>query len=245
VADRTFWGLLDDPAQAALDEAGHFKIVPDAHSLMIQGDRAERVYVLMEGAAKVCMVSDRGKETVLDVVGPGDIVGELEVIDGRPRVASVVAKGMIRVLEVPAERFRTLTRREPAMGAALLWVLCDRLRWSNEIRAARGARERVVELLHQIALRQGEPADGFVAIKPRLSSEEFANWAGTSRGSALRALSWLQGKGVVRRAGHEFVVNLGELHKALSRRPYGHPKGQDGTGAASSDSPGRWSGTKR
>ena len=84
-----------------------------------------------------------------------------------------------------------------------------------------------------------------MAISPAVSSEEFANWAGTSRGSALRALSWLEDKGVIQRVGHEFVVNLGELHKALSRRPYGHPGDQDGTGAASSDSPGRWSGTKR
>jgi CRP-like cAMP-binding protein len=228
VAERTFWELLDPPAQDALTEAGHFKVVPDAHSLMIQGDPAERVYILMEGAAKVCMVSDRGKETVLDVVGPGDVVGELEAIDGRPRVASVVAKGMIRVVELPAGQFRVLARGRPAISEALLRVMCDRLRWSNEIRAARGARERVVELLHQIALRQGIPADGVVAITPAVSKEEFANWAGTSRGSALRALSWLQGRGVIQRFGQEIRVNLGELHKALSRRP--HDGGRPGGG---------------
>jgi CRP-like cAMP-binding protein len=222
MADRTFWELLDDQAQAALTEAGHFKIVPDAHSLMIQGDPGERIYVVMEGAAKVCVVSDRGRETVLDVVGPGDVVGELEMIDGRPRSASVVAKGMIKVLEVPAEQFRGLVRRQSAIGEALLRVMSGRLRWSNEIRAARGAREQVVELLHQIARRKGVPADGVVAIRlPAVSAEEFANWAGTSRGSAGRALSWLQGKGVIQRVGHDIVVNLGELHKALSRRPHG------------------------
>lgn len=209
-----FWQLLDATAQGALSDLGRYRIVPDTHSLMLQGDAPERVYVIMEGRVKVCMVTDRGKETVLDVLGPGDIVGELEAVDHRPRLASVVAKGMIKVLELPGEQFRKLALASPEISTALLQVMSGRLRAANEIRGARSARDRVIELLHQIAHRENHGGGAEVAINPGVTSEEFANWAGTSRGAAGRALSWLQGRGVIQRLGHEIKVNLEELHKS-------------------------------
>ncbi|MEU5876548.1 Crp/Fnr family transcriptional regulator [Spirillospora sp. NPDC047279] len=222
---QTFWQLLDASAQGALSELGRYRIIPDTHSLMLQGDTPERVYVVMEGRVKVCMVSDRGKETVLDLLGPGDIVGELEAVDRRPRLASAVAKGMIKVLELPGEQFRRLALGSPVMSEAMFQVMSGRLRSANEIRAARSARDRVIELLHQIAHRERRGREGEVAVNPGVNSEEFANWAGTSRGAAGRALSWLQGRGVIQRVGHEIKVNLEELHKSMDS--HAHERDRD------------------
>ncbi|MFG2006554.1 Crp/Fnr family transcriptional regulator [Spirillospora sp. NPDC048911] len=220
-----FWQLLDATAQGALSDLGRYRIVPDTHSLMLQGDAPERVYVIMEGRVKICMVTDRGKETVLDVLGPGDIVGELEAVDHRPRLASAVAKGMIKVLELPGEQFGRLASGSPEISAALLRVMGGRLRAANEIRGARSARDRVIELLHQIAHRENHGHEAEVAVNPGVTSEEFANWAGTSRGAAGRALSWLQGRGVIQRVGHEIKVNLEELHKSMDT----HAHDRDGS----------------
>jgi CRP/FNR family cyclic AMP-dependent transcriptional regulator len=221
VAKRTFWDMLDGPAREALTETGRTQVLRDGQTYMIQGERGDRVCVIMEGQIKLCMVSDHGEETVLDLLGPGDIVGAMDAIDGLPRAESAVAKGMTTVVTFSGERLRETMDAYPGTGLVLLRVLNERLRDSNELRSARGGtKHRVTTLVYQVANRYGRdtPEGGEVAINPPLTGEEFASWAGTSRGSAGRAMSWLYGRGVVRRErrkSREIIVNWRKLRQVL------------------------------
>jgi CRP-like cAMP-binding protein len=222
VAKRTFWDMLDGSAREALTETGRTQILRDGQTYMIQGERGDRVCVIMEGRMKLCMVSDHGDETVLDLLGPGDIVGAMDAIDGVPRAESAVAKGMTTVITFSGDRLREIIDAYPSTGLVLLRVLNERLRDSNELRSARvGTRHRVTTLVYQIANRYGRDTTerGEVAINAPLTGEEFASWAGTSRGSAGRAMSWLYGRGVLRRErrkSREIIVNWRKLRQVLN-----------------------------
>jgi CRP-like cAMP-binding protein len=218
---HTFWDMLERPAREALTETGRTQILRDGQTYAIQGERGDRVCVILEGRMKLCMVSDHGFESVLDLLGPGDIVGAMDAIDDIPRAESAVAKGMTTVITFSGERLREVMDVYPGTSLVLLRVLNERLRDSNELRSARGGtRHRMTTLVYQVANRYGKDTTerGEVAINPALTGEEFASWAGTSRGSAGRAMSWLNGRGVLRRergGGHEIIVNWRKLLQAL------------------------------
>jgi CRP/FNR family cyclic AMP-dependent transcriptional regulator len=228
VAEHTFWDMLERPAREALTEAGHKQILRDGQTYLLQGERGDRVCVIMEGRMKLSMISDYGDETVLDLLGPGDIVGAMDAIDRVPRVASAVAKGMTTVITFSGEQLSKIIDAYPGTGRVLLRVLNERLRASYELRGARrGSRHRMAALMYQVAARYGKATsrDGEVAINPPLTGEEFASMAGTSRGSAGRAMTWLQNKGVIRRDGRVIIVNWKGLRQAL--RDLGHDRGDD------------------
>lgn len=222
VARHTFWDMLEGPARETLTEVGRRQTLRDGQTYMRQGEHGDRVCVIMEGRMKICMVSDHGEETVLDLHGPGDVVGEMEAMGDEPRVANAVAKGMTTVLSFSGERLRKTIEEYPSVGYALVRVLSDRLRNASEIRSARGTRYRITALVYQIANRYGRatPTKGEIAINAPLNREEFANWAGASRGSVGRALHWLQAREVIRLQGREIIVNWRRLRQAL--RDLGH-----------------------
>jgi CRP-like cAMP-binding protein len=229
VAKHTFWDLIEREAREALTAAGHKQILRDGQTYLLQGERGDCVCVIMEGRMKLSMISDHGDETVLDLLGPGDIVGAMDAIERMPRVASAVAKGVTTVITFSGERLSKIIDTYPNTGRALLRVLNERLRAANELHSARrSAKHRVAALMYQVAARYGKATshDGEVAINPPLTGEEFASMAGTSRGSAGRAMTWLQGKGVIRRDGRVIIVNWKGLRQAL--RDLGQDRGDDG-----------------
>ena len=87
-----------------------------------QGEPGETTYVIVEGDVDV--VAD-GR--TLAVRGSGDVIGEMSVISSRPRVASLLAKSDVRVLEIRKPAFEAILRERPDTALALMRVLCERL----------------------------------------------------------------------------------------------------------------------
>jgi CRP/FNR family transcriptional regulator, cyclic AMP receptor protein len=221
VAKHTFWDLLGPSAQDAFMELGRVQILRDGQYFMVEGERSDRICVVMEGWIKICTNSDHGLETVLDLLGPGEIVGEGEAIDQEPRQTSAVAKGMTKVVTVSGDRFSQIMNRHAEVTNVLLRVLIERLRNANQLRGSvhGGTRHRVTALVHQIARRYGiatsSGADEVSISNTPWTRTEFASWAGTSRGAATRAMTWLRAKEVIHETGHDIVVRWRKLRQAL------------------------------
>jgi CRP-like cAMP-binding protein len=84
------------------------------------------MYVVMEGEVEIL-----DGPIILEVTGPGSIVGELALIDDEPRSASVLAKTDCRVVHVDRKRFQYMVQETPFFGLAVMKVLADRLRNKN------------------------------------------------------------------------------------------------------------------
>jgi CRP-like cAMP-binding protein len=95
----------------------------DGHPVMEEDASAAGLHVILEGEADIAV---HGKHVA--TFGPGDYFGEMSIIDGKPRSATVTARGTLRTLGIPAWTFETLMERHPSIMRALLTELCSRIR---------------------------------------------------------------------------------------------------------------------
>lgn len=107
-----------------------------ARLLMHQGDVSETMYVLLKGRVRVeRSVPDVAEPLVLAELGPGDVVGEMGLLDHQPRSASVVALEDTEAMELDDLALAQTVLRYPEVSAALLRVLSSRLRSTDELAA--------------------------------------------------------------------------------------------------------------
>jgi CRP/FNR family cyclic AMP-dependent transcriptional regulator len=100
------------------------------------GEDGDGCYCLDKGVLKVIITSPSGDERILGIIGPGSIVGELAIIDGRPRSASVIATRDCDLSFISRAAFNEYTRQHPEIYRYLVGVLVSRLREANEVIAA-------------------------------------------------------------------------------------------------------------
>src|SRR5215475_14840683 len=104
--------------------------------LFLAGDAGDGCYRIEKGLLKVSMVSTSGAERILSILGPGAIVGELAVLDGLPRSASVLALRDSELLFVSKAKFDQYAHNHPELYQHLLKLLASRLRDTNDVIAA-------------------------------------------------------------------------------------------------------------
>lgn len=95
----------------------------DGAPIIRRGEAGDALHVVLDGAVSVAR-PDRRPRTL----GVGSVLGELALLDGGPRTATVTAKGELVTLTIPAARFRKLLRAEPALAVAIAEELARRLR---------------------------------------------------------------------------------------------------------------------
>jgi CRP/FNR family transcriptional regulator, cyclic AMP receptor protein len=124
----TFLALLDPSERLALLELGVPRDFPRSAIMMYEGEPGERVMSLESGRVKITRIEVGGHETLLSIRDPGDIVGELAVIDEEDRLATVTALESVRAVVIPASVLRAHRRTAPGVAVALLGVVARRFR---------------------------------------------------------------------------------------------------------------------
>jgi CRP/FNR family cyclic AMP-dependent transcriptional regulator len=199
-AATDFLTLLSSEDRAALRSRGGMRRFKPGATLMLEGQRGDEVMVLLAGRVKVTFATSDGKEVVLQFCGPGDLIGELAVVDDRPRSSTVEAVEPVEVLAFSAADFRGFLESRPEAATALLQTISRRFRDADRRLiefAASQTLARVAARLIELAERYGEPVEGGVAIDLRLSQEELAGWTGSSREAVAKALHSLRDLGLV------------------------------------------------
>jgi CRP/FNR family transcriptional regulator, cyclic AMP receptor protein len=152
------------------------------------------------GDLRVTREHPDGRAIALATLGPGDIFGELAMLDGEARSASVEALSDCELLALPAGDVRALLRGSAEITVKLVIALTRRLRESNE-RIARQSFQtvpsRVAGVLSQLIAEEA-PLGGREGVTIRMTQADLAQLAGTSRESVSRFLAVLDRAGVVR-----------------------------------------------
>ena len=168
---------------------------------MFQGEHEDRTVMLLEGRVKVTRIDDQGREALLSIRDPGDLVGELAFIDGNARVATVVALEPVEALVMPARDLRRHLETTPRVAFVLLEIVASRFRDSTIKRSQFGTADTMARLaarILELAERYGEASSDGVALQSPLSQEDLAAWTGASRAGvadalrAMRDLGWVQ-----------------------------------------------------
>jgi len=214
--------LSDLPERLSTGLLAHAKPVKLAADevLFIAGDPGDGCYRLDEGLLKVSMVSPAGAERILAILGPGSIVGDMAMIDGRPRSASVSALRDCKLRFVSRAAFESVADKNPDVYKHLLSPLAASLRDADQVVAAGTflpVKGRVARALLDLAKAFGNEVDGGrVVIRQKLSQSDVAAMAGIARENVSRILNeWMRLKLITRLSGYYCLESKAKLEKEL------------------------------
>lgn len=173
---------------------------PRGTTLLNEGDRSDRMIIIVGGRAKVSYFTEDGREVLLAVRGPGDLLGELAALDGEPFSATVTALEDVEALMMTVDQFRTVLTEEPDVALSLFRTLSRRQRDADRKRiefAAYDSVGRVASRLVELAESFGEDTLDGIRITLPLTQEELAGWTGSSREAVAKALQSLRTKNLI------------------------------------------------
>ena len=192
------FSALDDEAALALQQSMVPQAVKEGHTLFQEGEPGDRLYVVTEGKIKLSHASGDGRESVLMVLGPGDMFGELSLFDPGPRTATAIAVTDSKVLGLGNTDLNPLLAGRPEVAQSLLQALAHRLRRTNETMSDLVFADvpgRVAKALLELGDKFGtKTADGMY-VHHDLTQEELAQLVGASRETVNKALADFASRG--------------------------------------------------
>ena len=184
-----------------------------------EGSDPDSCLVLTAGRAKVVLSGARESEITLGVVEPFNVVGEIGLLDGSLRSASLVAIDDCQFIRIPSQAFSAL-RKNPAFVDRLVAHLASTIRRANDqLRAIYTftAEERVLWSLARLARQHGVKQGGDLILRPRPAHQELADMTGCSRETVSRALMNLKRRKYVTWDADSLQLDVA----AVQRRPGG------------------------
>jgi CRP/FNR family transcriptional regulator, cyclic AMP receptor protein len=177
-------------------------------------------YRVEDGLLKVTMVSGAGAERILAFLGQGAIVGELSIIDGLPRSATVVAVRDAAVSLLSRADFEAFAEQHPEVYKSLVRLLAQRLRETDTVVAAGSflsLKGRVARTMLELADHFGqEVGPGRIVIRQKIGQNDLAAMAGIARENVTRVLNdWQRHKVVSRLSGYYCIENKAQLESQV------------------------------
>jgi CRP-like cAMP-binding protein len=171
----------------------------------------ETMYIIESGRVRIFALSESGQEICVNVYGPGDVFGEMAVLDGLPRSAGAVAVEDTVVLTLHRYDVMQTIDRCPAMAWSIIQVLSARLRYTTDYAedlAFLDVTGRVAARLLELADRYGVQRGLYDAVQIGLemTQGELASWVGSSRESVNKVLRRMQDKGLIEMDGQRITI---------------------------------------
>jgi CRP-like cAMP-binding protein len=184
----------------ALIQLGTMHTVGPGTRLLRYGEPGTDVVLLLDGFVKITVGTADGREALLAVRVPGDMVGEMAALNNRTRSASVTTCGRCRYSVVQQDRLQSYLRQHPDAFLQLTAMMADRLDWANRRRVeftAYPVHVRLARILCEMAVTYGRRVADGVEIRLRLTQPELATLCGAAEVTVQRALRELRACGLV------------------------------------------------
>lgn len=178
-----FNGLEEDILNRLI-ERSHVVRVKRGERLFEQNDEGDTLYGVFEGAIKISVSGPAGKEYTITIMEPGDILGEIALLDGLPRTADATAVQDSVLLALHRTHFLPILDNEPRLARHLVDMLCERLRLANENTADvafLSLGQRLAKRLISLAIAYGKSVEGGTLIDLKLSQNDLAMMTSATR----------------------------------------------------------------
>ncbi len=169
---------------------------PKGRTIVSEGEPSQSMYILLAGRAKVQRSDSEGKEVILAVLGSGEFIGEMSLIDDAPRSASVITLEPCEFMAVSKEAFKAMLVQSPEVAMNVMRGLVRRLREADkkiETLALLDVYGRVARVL----LDFSEDVGGERMVKNKLPRQEIAKMIGASREMVSRVMKGLEIDGFI------------------------------------------------
>lgn len=173
---------------------------PPNQVLLLENDWGTSVYFILDGWVKIRTYNLDGKEVTLNILGKGELFGEMAALDEVPRSTDVITLVPTVIGNMPAQDFVQLLNSEPKAGIRLAQLMARRLRQVNRRLRLRESDSvsRVADILLFLADGQGRAGTQGIEI-PNLPHRELSSLSGLARETVTRVLSKLEKKGLIQR----------------------------------------------
>ena len=186
-------------------------------TLVEKGSRSTDVFFLLEGRAKALLYSANGREVCVHNIGPRDMFGEIAVLDGQPRSASIVASSDILVVAMHANDFMVCLESSPAAGVWLARAMASTVRRLTEQvfeLSALNVQARIHCELLRLA-QKGERRNNGIEVRPAPTHAELATRIGTHREAVTRELGALEDRRIISYGRRSLtIIDLARLEQA-------------------------------
>ena len=209
LARTAIFADVDAEAMDTLSEELEWMSFLRNHTIFVEGEPGDRLYVLVEGKVKVGRRTADGRESLIAVMGPGETFGELALFDPGPRTATVATLTEVRVAAVPRQALGAWIAERPQIAEQLLRVLARRLRRTNDDLCDMIFTDvpgRVAKQLLDLTKRFGRPDSDGLRVDHELTQLELAQLVGSSRETINKALSEFANRGWIRQQGKTIYV---------------------------------------
>lgn len=172
-------------------------------------DRADAILVLISGQVKLCHMTPEGKESILAFIEPGEIFGELCLLHVPDRDELAIATQAATIVLIPRDVMQVLmeSHAELAVGVTRLFGL-RRMRLERRLKSLlfRSNRDRLLQLLLELATDYGKISGLGIEIRIRLSHQDLASLIGSTRETVTVTLGELQLEGIVKLGRQKITI---------------------------------------
>ncbi|HVC61332.1 MAG TPA: Crp/Fnr family transcriptional regulator [Acetobacteraceae bacterium] len=183
-----------------------------------KGDAGTSMMAVLSGRVRISAVNAEGREITLNVINPGQVFGEIALLDGQPRSADASAIEDTLLLVVERRHFMPFLASNQNLTSRLLAVLCERLRSTSlalEQIALFDLEARLARLILKLAADYGKPSADGTRIEMKLSQRDISNLVAASRESVNKQLGHWRDSGVLAFEGGYIVVRRSADLQAL------------------------------
>ena len=205
--------MLDDESLKPLTRMAMLRRIPRHTVVLNAGDRTDNIYFVLSGSLKVQVSDEDGREVILSKLGPGELFGEMGVLDENPRSATVLAVEPSQVVVMGKADFKQCLADNPDVSLFIMRNLTKRLRMADrniESLALLDVYGRVARLL----LESAETVDGRKVVTHKLTKQDIGKMIGASREMVSRVMRDLTAQGLIQEhEGQLILVDLAAVRR--------------------------------
>lgn len=173
-------------------------------------DPGSAIFILKSGLVKISICDGNGREDILKIIYPPDCFGEMSILDGQHRSATVTAMEKSHALLIKRDKFINLIRKQPQIALNMLAIMSRRVRKTDEKIASlrfADAYGKVAKVILDLAEENGVRENGVIVINLKFGRQELADLAGVTRETVTRILNEFHGSGRLIVDGKQIVIN--------------------------------------
>lgn len=173
------------------------------------GDEGDALYGVVQGLIRIWIPGADGRELTIELMEPGDIFGEIALLDGLPRGANASAIEDTLLIAIDRPLFLDFLEREPRIARHIIELLCERLRATTD-RFSEDAflslKARLAKRLEALMIGHGEKCPEGMRIGLKLSQTDLANMLGVTREAVNKQLGiWTQ-RGIIQHTRGTVII---------------------------------------
>ena len=185
--------------------------------IFFEGDPASWLGIVLEGRVKMIKHSEAGKDVVLNLIAPGEMLGEVAAFNGEPYPATAQAMEPTVMASIHQDDYLRLLKQYPALALRVIEEQGRRLREAQDMiksMAVERVERRIARILLKLAATTGSSNENGITIELPLTRQDIAEMTGTTVETAIRTMSKFRKKGLVQtKRGRVTILEPHELVK--------------------------------